>query len=114
VDLAALRSLVREVNFGVHGVAAVVTVPDGEPVATSVIWLTPASDSAPIGATFQRADPQRRMAIRRDDVPVLPRGTIVEVTEHLRDETASWSVDSIESVRPDHYKVVVVPITVAT
>ena len=113
MDLAALRSLVREVNFGTHGVAAVVTVPDGEPVATSVIWLTPAADSAP-GGSFQRADPQRRMAIRRDEVPALPLKTIVEVTEHLRTEPASWSVDSIESVRPDHYRVVVIPTTVAT
>jgi len=104
VDLAALRSLVREVNFGTHGVAATV---DGVP--TSIIWLTPVTEQTPGGADFGRNEARRSMAIRRDDVPAVPRGTVVAVTEHLQAAPSLWKVDSMDAVFSDHHRVVVLP-----
>ena len=103
MDLAALRSLVREVNFGTHGVDAVV---DG--VATRIIWLTPVTEPTP-GGDFARSEARRSMAIRRDDVPAVPRDATIAVTEHLLAAPSLWKVDSMEAVFSDHHRVVVVP-----
>jgi hypothetical protein len=103
MDLALLRSRVREINFSVHGVPAVVAG-----VSTRIIWLTPAAEERPPG-DFSRAEPRRSMAIRRDDVPAVPRGTLVAVTEHLLDAPTHWKVDSMDAVFSDHHRVVVVP-----
>jgi hypothetical protein len=116
VDLGALRELVRDVNFETHGVDAVVTVPDGDPVETRVIWMTPENDGAPDPGggrrgndQFRRTDPRRSLSIRRDDVPAVPRDTTIAVTEHLLDEPDVWRVDAIEEVRSDHVRVIVMP-----
>ena len=109
MDLAAVRSLVREVNFSVHGVPALVTIPDGPAVETSIIWLTPITEQVPGGTDLRRADPKRLMALRRDCIPTVPRGTRVEVTEHLQESPDLWTVDAVERVEPDHHRVIVVP-----
>ena len=106
MDLSALRALVRDVNFETHGVPATVTVPDGEPVETRIIWLTPLDAEVPAGV-FQRQEPRRAMAIRRDDIPAVPRGSLIEVTEHLLTEIPIWVVDGMEATRYDHHRVVV-------
>lgn len=110
MDVPALRALVRDVNFKAHGVPATVTVPDGSPVSTRIIWLTPINDGVP-NQTLRRDEPRRSMAIRRDDVLNPPRGTVVEVTEHNLDSPESWTVDATEEVNPDHTRVFVVPVT---
>jgi hypothetical protein len=107
MDLAGLRSLVREVNFTTHGVPAIVGG-----VQTRIIWLTPITEERPGGADFNRADPRRVLAIRRDDVPAVPRGTSVAVTEHTQEAPSVWTVDAMDQVFPDHYRVTVVPAVV--
>jgi hypothetical protein len=109
MDLAPLRTQVREVQFAVHGVAATVTVPSGVAVATRVVWLTPVAEEVPAGADLRRSEPRRIMAIRRDDLPSVPIGTLIKVTEHLLDSPSEWAVDGTETIRSDHYRVVVVP-----
>jgi len=104
MDLALLRSRVREINFSLHGVPATV---DG--VATRIIWLVSGQDPRPAGGEFGRADPRRTMALRRDHVPEIPRGTEILVTEHLLDAPAAWVVDSTDEIRSDHIRVVVKP-----
>ncbi len=111
VDLAGIRALVREVNFAVHGAEAVVTVPDAEPVSTRIIWMTPTTELLPTG-NEQRADPRRVLAIRRDDVPSVPRGTTISVTEHLQNEPTLWTVDGILRIESDHVRAIVVPAAV--
>lgn len=108
MDLAGLRSFVREVQFNVHGVAAVVTVPDGTPVATRIIWIMPVTEPT----TDLRREPRRMLAVRRDEVPELPKGTTVEVTEHLLEEPTLWSVDGMADVLPDQHRCYVVPVAV--
>ena len=111
MDLAALRSLVREVNFAVHGIPAEVTPqpPTDETVSTRIIWLQPLTDPQPPGSAFGRSETRRSMAIRRDDVPSIPVGTLVAVTEHLREAPTLWKVDSMEASLHDHHRVLVVP-----
>jgi len=108
MDLASLRSLVREVNFATHGVPAVVTIPLGAPVSTRIIWLSPTTAPTPEGE-FGRNEARRSMAIRRDEVPLVPRETVVAVTEHLQSEPTAWVVDGMDAIFHDHHRVVVVP-----
>lgn len=115
MDLAALRSLVRETNFAVHGVPAVVTPPASASVETRIIWADrEATALVPGEGSFQRVEPRRIMAIRRDEVEAVPRGTIVAVTEHLLDAPTGWKVDAMDQVESDHFRVVVVPYDLET
>lgn len=107
MDLVALRSTMREIQFGTHGVPATVTVPGEDPVNTTIIWLTPAQEERPANADFPRRDVRRAMALRRDEVPALPRGTTVEVTEHLQGTASTWVVDSMDALFQDHHRVTV-------
>jgi hypothetical protein len=109
VDLGALRELVRDVNFATHGVPATVTPPGAPAVTTRVIWLTPLSVQSPVGASFTRTEAQRIVAIPRDDVPEVPRGTLLAVTEPFQSAPVAWKVDGIDEVRADHYRAVVIP-----
>jgi hypothetical protein len=109
MNLAPLRSLVREVNFGAHGVDAMVTIPDGAPVSTKIIWLTPVTEQRPAGSEFGRSEAIRSMAIRRDVLPAVPRGSTIAVTEHLLSSPTMWTVDGMEAVFSDHQRVIVVP-----
>ena len=102
--LEGLRAIVRDVNFATLGVPAFVAG-----VSTRIIWLTPNTENTPAGNDLTRAEPRRRMAIRRDEVPAVPRGTLVSVNEPLQTTPVIWRVDSMESVQPDHHRVVVVP-----
>lgn len=104
MDLGGLRRLVRDLSFQAHGVPAIVSGVD-----TRIIWLTPATEIIPTGNEGQRAEARRVMAIRRDEVLSVPRGTIVTVTEHGLTEPGAWRVDGTERIEPDHVRVVVVP-----
>lgn len=108
MNLAPLRSLAREINFSTHGVSAVVTIPGGSPVTTTVIWLTPVIEPSPPG-DFGRSEARRSLAIPRDDLPAVPRGTRIAVTEHLQASPSSWAVDSMDAIFHDHHRVNVVP-----
>lgn len=108
MDVGGLRASVREIQFAVHGVPATVTIPDGDPVETRIIWYSTGQDPTPGGSQLQYQDQRRGMALRRDDVPEIPRGTVVEVTEPNREEPISWRVDSIEGIYPEHVRVLVV------
>lgn len=108
MDVGVLRASVRETQFAVHGVPATVTVPDGEPVETRIIWYSTGQEPSPQGTQLQYQDQRRGMAIRRDDVPQVPRETVIEVTEPNREHPVAWRVDSIEGVYPEHTRVLVV------
>ena len=104
MDLTGLRALVRSINFATPGVPATVGG-----VSTRAIWLTPTTENPPAGNDFTRAEPRRSLALRRDEVPTIPRGTVIYVTEPTQSTPRSWRVDSVEAVQSDHHRVVVVP-----
>lgn len=109
MDLAPLRSMVREIQFGTFGVPAIVSVPGQPNVSTNIVWLTPVSDDRPTGAEFARLEVRRSMAIRRDGVPSVPLGTTIAVTEHLLTSPSLWVVDGMDAIFQDHHRVVVRP-----
>ena len=109
-----LRALARGLIFGTFAspaplaVAATVTPPSESPIETSVIWPTPITEGVPLGGDFQRAEPRRVVAVRTDDVPALPRGTVIVSTIPPATAPSTWKVDAIESVFSDHVRAVVV------
>jgi hypothetical protein len=108
--LQGLRSVVRDVNFATFGVPATVQVPLGPPVATRVIWLQPTTE--PRGPRdFSRAEQRKVVAIRRDDLPAVPRDTVITIPEG--GINYRWKVDGIEAVASDRHHVVVVPMAPA-
>lgn len=94
------------------GVAATVTLPDGSPVATRVVWQPPITEEYPTGSDHRRATPRRRLALPVVDVPLVPRGTIILAPEVSGDPSSEWSVDETERVDNDHHRVVVVPVAI--
>lgn len=96
-----------ESALAAFGLAAVVTLPDGEPVATRAMWLPSDTVNRPAGSDYRRAEVRRVLALPSDDVPQVPRGTVVSVPEG--GGSADWSVDEAERIDFDHHRVVVVP-----
>lgn len=90
------------------GLPAVVRVPDGSPVSTTIIWAPPQTDETPAGMDVRRAAERRILSISRADVPQVPRGTIVTVAEDEDGEAKTWRVDSMDHIDSDHHGVVVV------
>lgn len=91
-------------------VPAIVTPPeDAEPIQTVAFWITPMTEMQPRGGDFQRAEERRVLVLRRDEVPAVPRGTLITCAEMAGAPERLWRVDGIEQVEADHYRVVVVP-----
>jgi hypothetical protein len=111
MDFGALRSLVRELNFSAHGVDAIVTrpFPDATPITTRAIWVTPQTEDALNGTELQRREPRRVMALRKDEVPTVPRGTVIIAPPQGGESDARWRIDGIDRVEADHVRVIVVP-----
>src|SRR5690242_9705076 len=115
MDFGSLRALALDVNFSVHGLPATLELATGDRVTTRVIWLTPESDAMPVDEargrwaqdTLQRRDPIRILAVRRSDVPRVPRGSVVRVAESGGGPIRKWTVDGHERTEADHHRVTV-------
>lgn len=94
--------------FATFGVPATVTPPNETAIETTVVWPPPSTLEMPAPGEFSRREPQRVMALRRDEVPRLPRGTIVLAPETLGAEVQRWRVDGIDQVEVDLVRVIVV------
>lgn len=95
---AGLRGFVRDTNYAVHGVPAVLTAPDTSPVSCTVIWLSPATETQPRGGDLRRAEARRAMAVRTSEVSSLPRGTRISVAEAPGEAVAEFVLDSVDKV----------------
>lgn len=102
--------------FDAFGVPATVTrpAPDDTPIETTGVWVSPAVLDVPAGFDLQRADRRRLLSLRRDEVPTVPRGTVIEAPERDADDVASWRVDGIEAMDADQVRVLVVPVIEGT
>jgi hypothetical protein len=109
----SLRALALELSRDVHGVDATVTrpEPDSEPIATKGIWITTTTEDVPLGVEFQRREPRRVMALRRADVPTVPRGTLIVAPEKSGDDAVTWRVEGTERMEADHTRVIVIRAT---
>ncbi len=105
-----LRPLLGPI-FDAFGVPATVTrpAPDEEPIETTVVWVSAATDDVPSGAELGRKEPRKALSIRRADVPTLPRKTTIEAPESLGGDVKRWRVDSIERDDVDEIRALVIP-----
>ncbi len=112
MDLTALRALAQDVGFSTFGVPATVTrpAPDNAPVETTAVWLPdPLDETRPAGTDFQRREPRKVLALRRDaPLPTMPRGTIVAAPEISGGAVKNWRVDELDRTLSDEWRVIVV------
>lgn len=94
--------------FECLGVTAVVEPPDAEAITTSGIWVSPAMEDMPVGADLKRRELRRVLALKRADVPAVPRGTIVTVAEPGQAVATRFRVDGFELFDAEHVRVVLV------
>lgn len=94
------------------GVPATVTrpAPDDDPIATTGVWVSPIPDDVPVGMEFQRRERRRVLALDRDAVPTVPRGTVITAPERDSEHAQTWRVDSLEQEDADHHRVRVVAV----
>ena len=93
-------------------VPATVTPPGLSPITTTAIWeARPVPEDQPYGRDYTTREPRRVMALRRDEVSEVPRGTIIAAPEKIGGVSRNWQIDGIDSTEPDHFRVIVVPKT---
>lgn len=109
--------LVRDLNFANQILSVAVTVtrpaPDDDAITTRGIWMTPNTEAMPPGSGFQRGEAIRILAVRRDDVPTVPKGTIVLAPhpEDLEADPVGWVVDGTDRREVDHHRVILIRAT---
>ncbi len=114
MDLGPLRALALDLSFTAHGIDAVVTLPNEDPVDARIIWIANTPDQAPSSAGFSRQEPVRIVALRRSEVPIVPRGTRIVAPELGGGTDKAWVVDGSDRVDADHHRFIVVLDQVAT
>lgn len=109
MSYAARRAEVLAGNFAAFGVTATVTrpAPDDTPIATTLIWLTPQTEDAPVG-TFVRREARRVVALLTSEVPTCPLGTAVVAPDETGGTARGWRVDGFVLAEAEHVRVSVV------
>ena len=92
-------------------VPVVVTLPNGLPITTKGIWLPTTTEDVPFAAGYQRRDQKRVIAISKDGVPVLAKGSRIKAPEKEGGPIKRWLVDAHEFSDDDHHRVVVVEVS---
>lgn len=98
--------------FSAFGVPVTVTrpAPDDDPIVTTGVWVSPIPDDVPVGMEFQRRERRKVLALDRDAVPTVPRGTVIVAPERDSEDAQTWRVDSLEQEDADHHRVRVVQV----
>lgn len=107
MDLGSVRTLVVDLNWAVLGVPITVFlagVPAG--IETRGIWLTYQPEELPTATNLKRGVPRRVLALRRDEVATVPRGTFIEAPPIAGAENQTWIVDGYLEQRDDHHRVI--------
>jgi hypothetical protein len=90
------------------GLSVTVTPPSEATIETHGVWLAPITEEIPLGAEFQRTNARRILALRRDEVPTVPRGTIIIAPEKAGDTYQKWRVEGVEVIDADYHSVSVI------
>lgn len=87
------------------GIAATVIrpSPDDTPIETRIIWLPSTPEDVPPGQ-FSRREQAKVIGLRRDDVPTLPVGTLIDASERSGDAVQRWRVTDIDQQDVDHHR----------
>ena len=109
MDIGSIREWVTETTFGAIGIPGTVTLEGATPIDVTVLWLQTETSEAPMGADVPRRDLMRSLAIRRAEVPNVPRGTLITVAERAELAAREWKVDSFLEGTAEHHRVLVRP-----
>lgn len=104
-----LRGFALGVAFDTLGVPATVTLPNATVIQTTAIWMVPTLEDVPSGMELQRRQVRRVLALKKDDVAAVARGTLITLAERVGDPSSTWRVDEIDASEPRHVRVVVIP-----
>jgi hypothetical protein len=88
-------------------VPAVVTPPEGTPIETRGIWVSPTTENRPGSIDLKRREPTRILALPLADVPSVPRGTAIVAPEMDGLEARRWRVEGFDRLEVDHVRVIV-------
>lgn len=97
--------------FTAFGVPATITwrpPNDDTALVTTVVWHSWMTEDAIPGGSVQRREVKRVMAIRLDEVPPLPRGSLCEAAEEAGGAVKRWRVDGLERLESDLARYIVV------
>jgi hypothetical protein len=96
--------------LAVFGLPATVTVPGGDPVATTAIWLPPLPVET-VGVFTSTDKPQPRLSVPRSAFggTSVPRGTRVDLAEVEGGPVLSWTVESVDAELVDEVRLIVIP-----
>lgn len=109
MSFGSFRELALDLNFDyAHGTPATITRPNLPAVSTYVIPSQHIFDDQPTGREFSAREPRRLFAVRRDEVPELERGSIINAAERQGATAIDWRVDGIENTTEDHFIVRVI------
>lgn len=94
------------------GVAATVTrpAPNQAPIATTGVWVPLDSVRVPEGSPWTREEQLRCMAFDVDEVPTLPRGSLISAPERRGGTAQTWIVDGLadaHAIDADQVKAIV-------
>ena len=114
MDLSSLRALVRNLNFGAHGIdISLEPAPSDDPIATRGIWLSPETDDYPAGLDLRRRERSFVLAV---PIAGIPHGAIIEAPASpawadllepppAPGEILRWRVDGFLGLESDHTRV---------
>lgn len=108
MDIGAVRAVVIDTNFDVHGIDVIVQIGAADPVNARGLWLTPLNQDMPTGADSGKRLPNRVMALRRSEIPTMVRGARITAPETWGAPMKVWMVDGAERMEADHHRVHVV------
>lgn len=92
-------------GFAALSAAATVTRPDDVAAITTRVILLPERQTA-VGDDLRVISTIKVIALRRDQVPTAPQGTLIQVTEGP--DTGVYSVDAVELLTAEEIRVAVV------
>lgn len=106
MSLTAVRQVAIDQTFRILGVDVVVTPPNGSPVETRAVW-----DAADIEGAGRGRQLRRAMWLpTSDELPSVPRGTVIVGPEPHSTESKTWRWDQKLSVEPGKIQGLVVEV----
>lgn len=99
------------VVFEAFAVPATITRPapsDVTPLSTSIVWMSSVSEDAFSGLQLQRREQKHLIAVRHDQVPNLPRKTVILAPRALGGTVERWMVDGTDRQEDDLTRYLVV------
>jgi hypothetical protein len=95
--------------FGLEGTVTR-PAPDDAPINATVVWLPVAMGDVPSGMTSSRREKVCMLSVSREEVPSLPRGSIVEAPEVRDGDVKTWKVDATDLSDAEHIRALVIEV----